>query len=83
MQKLANVPVTQSYSYQPTTHNNQQFPNVLLNGEHISTLPIEERHDRVPPQEDAGIQKPKPRAPRNKSKFKRFRNAYIYFVNDQ
>ncbi|KAJ2537517.1 hypothetical protein EV175_006698, partial [Coemansia sp. RSA 1933] len=32
---------------------------------------------------DAGIQKSKPRAPRNKSKFKRFRNAFIYFVNDQ
>ncbi|KAJ2391236.1 hypothetical protein H4S02_001433 [Coemansia sp. RSA 2611] len=25
----------------------------------------------------------KPRAPRNKSKFKRFRNAFIYYVNDQ
>ncbi|KAJ1797040.1 hypothetical protein LPJ59_003379 [Coemansia sp. RSA 2399] len=83
MPKLANVPVTQSYSYQPSTHSAQQFPNVLLNGGPISALPIEERHGQVPPQENAGIQKPKPRAPRNKSKFKRFRNAYIYFVNDQ
>ncbi|KAJ1720082.1 hypothetical protein LPJ53_005251, partial [Coemansia erecta] len=30
-----------------------------------------------------GSTQPKPRAPRNKSKFKRFRNAFIYFVNDQ
>ncbi|KAJ2499515.1 hypothetical protein GGH96_003436 [Coemansia sp. RSA 1972] len=27
--------------------------------------------------------KTKPRPPRNKSKFKRFRNAFIYYVNDQ
>ncbi|KAJ1663352.1 hypothetical protein IW140_001901 [Coemansia sp. RSA 1813] len=86
MPKLVNVPVTQSYSYQPSTHNTQEFPNVLLNGGPINgsnALPMEETQGQAVSQQNAGIQKSKPRAPRNKSKFKRFRNAFIYFVNDQ
>ncbi|KAJ2661917.1 hypothetical protein IWW48_002148 [Coemansia sp. RSA 1200] len=84
MPKLVEVPVTTySYSYQPTTDNTQpQFPNVLLNGGPIGPLPWENSQTQSALQ-NAGIQKSKSRPPRNKSKFKRFRNAFIYYVNDQ
>ncbi|KAJ2524316.1 hypothetical protein GGI11_000905 [Coemansia sp. RSA 2049] len=84
MPKLVEVPVTtHSYSYQPTTDNTQpQFPNVLLNGGPLGPLPWENPQTQ-PALQSAGIQKSKSRPPRNKSKFKRFRNAFIYYVNDQ
>ncbi|KAJ2245117.1 hypothetical protein GGH97_002949 [Coemansia sp. RSA 475] len=51
----------------------------------IADVPITHSHSYQPmafePASDS--KKTKPRPPRNKSKFKRFRNAFIYYVNDQ
>ncbi|KAJ2726511.1 hypothetical protein GGI07_000453 [Coemansia sp. Benny D115] len=97
--RLNGVPLYQPHSYQPQTtpsfnQGYQQYaqqpsqmaapPSMLLNKNPIT--PVTSHQQNMLQADENPLPKPahpKPRAPRNKSKFKRFRNAFIYFVNDQ
>ncbi|KAI8325335.1 hypothetical protein GQ54DRAFT_6837 [Martensiomyces pterosporus] len=70
--RLVSLPISQSYSHQPTTQHSQST-GMLLNGQPITPISSTQ----------AAQSATHGRPPRNKSKFKRFRNAFIYFVNDQ
>ncbi|KAJ2604545.1 hypothetical protein H4R99_001754 [Coemansia sp. RSA 1722] len=74
----------------------QPLPNIMLGGNPITPISSSYQLDTFQQTAAAAASsslvasgaagsgsQSKPRAPRNKSKFKRFRNAFIYFVNDQ
>ncbi|PIA18103.1 hypothetical protein COEREDRAFT_96261 [Coemansia reversa NRRL 1564] len=67
------LPIGHSYSYQTVPMGSQ--PSHQESDQGTTT--------RSTGYLDLNKPKSKPRPPRNKSKFKRFRNAFIYFVNDQ
>ncbi|KAJ1943908.1 hypothetical protein EC988_006119, partial [Linderina pennispora] len=73
--RLVNVPAAQSYSHQPTT----QSSSMMLSGHSITSMTAASHQVGG----SAGTHAAQGRPPRNKNKFKRFRNAFIYFVNDQ
>ncbi|KAJ1841026.1 hypothetical protein LPJ73_006253, partial [Coemansia sp. RSA 2703] len=94
--RLVNTPLYHSYSYQPIgqAQGNQQHqqqpppPSIMLGGNPITPTASSYQTNALssavaPSSAGPGSTQPKQRAPRNKSKFKRFRNAFIYFVNDQ
>ncbi|KAJ2751384.1 hypothetical protein GGI19_004514 [Coemansia pectinata] len=76
--QLLNIPIGHAYTYHPSTEHSQTTGLIFSNNpitptqssQHILTPLSVQTHT-------------KPRPSRNKSKFKRFRNAFIYFVNDQ
>ncbi|KAJ1644952.1 hypothetical protein LPJ64_003432 [Coemansia asiatica] len=84
---------TTPFQQQPTQkqqQQQQQLPSIMLSGNTIAPISSSYQLDSFqqavgpgPSSAAANTTQSKPRAPRNKSKFKRFRNAFIYFVNDQ
>ncbi|KAJ2710521.1 hypothetical protein H4R19_003706 [Coemansia spiralis] len=68
---IAGLPLWHSYTYQPAAISEPQPASTASASTHS------------PPPASATQQKKSSRPPRNNNKFKRFRNAFIYYVNDQ
>ncbi|KAJ1808287.1 hypothetical protein LPJ75_004618 [Coemansia sp. RSA 2598] len=87
-------PASQTAPFQQQQQQ-QLMPSIMLGGNPITPMASSYQFDSFQQTTAAaaaaassaaathGGNQSKPRAPRNKSKFKRFRNAFIYFVNDQ
>ncbi|KAJ1815021.1 hypothetical protein LPJ56_004686 [Coemansia sp. RSA 2599] len=90
-------PASQTAPFQQQQQQQQLMPSIMLGGNPITPMASSYQFDSFQQTTAAaaaaaasssaaathGGNQSKPRAPRNKSKFKRFRNAFIYFVNDQ
>ncbi|KAJ2770742.1 hypothetical protein IWQ57_002520 [Coemansia nantahalensis] len=72
------LPPSHSYTYLPAAHESS-LPSAAFGAETASSATSTHCHQPA----GATRQKKSSRPPRNNNKFKRFRNAFIYFVNDQ
>ncbi|KAJ2683797.1 Non-histone chromosomal protein 6 [Coemansia spiralis] len=75
---LLSIPIGHAYTYHPSTEHSQTTGLIFNNNPITPTQSAQNVLTSSSLQTQA-----KPRPPRNKSKFKRFRNAFIYYVNDQ
>ncbi|KAJ2883642.1 hypothetical protein IWW38_005523, partial [Coemansia aciculifera] len=77
---LLTIPIGHSYTYHPSTEHSQTTGLIFHNN---PITPITSGQPCMPTTSSSFHAPIKSRPPRNKSKFKRFRNAFIFFVNDQ
>ncbi|KAJ2743565.1 hypothetical protein GGI20_003647 [Coemansia sp. BCRC 34301] len=76
---LLNIPIGHAYTYHPSSEHSQTTGLIFHNNPITPTASGQHILSAL-----SSTQAPtKSRPPRNKSKFKRFRNAFIFFVNDQ